>query len=295
MKEVVAVELAFTKMNGLGNDFIVIEDLDQDLDLDSSAVVWLCDRHFGVGADGVILVRPAMSAEADYAMHYVNADGSVAEMCGNGARCFAKYLVDHGLVSAETSSLMIETLGGIRPVRVTREPDGTMATATVDMGKPVLETRKIPVLIDDDLACEYPLETPAGTVKITAVSMGNPHAVIWVDDIDEAPVDTIGPLIETHPAFPHRTNVEFAELVDQERIRLRVWERGCGETLACGTGACATLVAAALSCRTGRTATIELPGGELFIEWDPDEHVYMTGSAAEVFRGAITLEEDDER
>lgn len=288
------MNLTFTKMNGLGNDFVVIEDLDEIWDLDVDAVAWLCDRHFGVGADGVILIRPATVPSADYYMLYHNADGSLAEMCGNGARCFAKYVVDHGLVDASADSMVIQTLGGIKPVTFTRESDGSMLLATIDMGEPVLAPAAIPAVFDGEMVYDCPLETEAGTFRVTAVSMGNPHAIIWVDDVDSAPVTTVGPIIETHPAFPKHTNVEFAQFVDAETIRLRVWERGVGETLACGTGACATLVAAVLSCRTGRSATIELPGGELLIRWHEDDHVYMTGSAAEVFAGSILLPDDGE-
>lgn len=287
------MELAFTKMNGLGNDFVFIEDLDEEIDLDPSAVAWLCDRHFGVGADGVIMVRPATTPEADYYMHYLNADGSLAEMCGNGARCFAKYIVDRGLVAADAEDLTIETLGGLKPVHVTRDADGTMLAATVDMGEPVLNPADIPVDYDGEMVYDCPLETELGTFNITAVSMGNPHAIIWVDDVDEAPVEAAGPVIEVHERFPRDTNVEFAQFVDADHIKLRVWERGVGETLACGTGACATLVAGVLSCRTGRSATIELPGGELLVRWHENDHVYMTGGAAEVFRGAITLGDDE--
>ncbi|MGB4592950.1 MAG: diaminopimelate epimerase [Coriobacteriia bacterium] len=287
------MELAFTKMNGLGNDFVFIEDLDEEIDLDPGAVAWLCDRHFGVGADGVILVRPATTPDADYYMHYFNADGSLAEMCGNGARCFAKYVVDRGLVGADVEDLTIETLGGLKPVHVTRDADGMMLAATVDMGEPVLDPSDIPVDFEGEMVYDCPLETELGTFNITAVSMGNPHAIMWVDDVDEAPVETVGPVIEIHERFPGDTNVEFAQFVDADHIRLRVWERGVGETLACGTGACATLVAGVLSCRTGRSATIELPGGELLVRWHENDHVYMTGGAAEVFRGAITLGDDE--
>jgi diaminopimelate epimerase len=287
------VELAFTKMNGLGNDFVFIEDLDESLDISPDAVQWFCDRHFGIGADGLIIVRPAISDSASYYMHYLNADGSLAEMCGNGARCFAKYVVDHGLVSADATSLVIETLGGLKPVTFTRETDGSMASATVDMGVPALAPADIPTTIEGTHIYDCPIDTPDGEVRITAVNMGNPHVVIWVDDVDTAPVETVGPFLERHVAFPKGTNVEFAQLLDDETIRLRVWERGVGETLACGTGACATMVAAVLSCRTGRDATIELPGGELFIRWHENEHVYMTGSAATTFVGTVMLPEDD--
>jgi diaminopimelate epimerase len=286
------VELTFTKMNGLGNDFVMIEDLDGTLDFAPEAVQWFCDRHFGIGGDGLILVRRATTPEADYYMHYHNADGSLAEMCGNGARCFAKYIVDHGLVPADADSLVIETLGGLKPVTFTRDEDGLLDSATVDMGEPILAPEDIPTTFSGTQVYDCPIDTPLGEVRITAVSMGNPHAIIWVDDIDEAPVHTLGPLVETHEAFPRHTNVEFAEFVDAEHIRLRVWERGVGETLACGTGACATLVAAVLSCRTGRQATIELPGGDLVIRWHENDRVYMTGSAATSFVGTVTLPED---
>ncbi len=288
------VDLTFTKMNGLGNDFVFIEDVDERWDLDSSAVQWLCDRHFGVGADGVILVRPATDPAADYAMLYYNADGSLAEMCGNGARCFAKYVVDRGLIAPTAESLVVQTLGGLRPVTFTRDGQGDLSTATVDMGEPVLTPALIPATFDGEMVYDCPIETERGTFNVTVVSMGNPHAVIWVDDVDETPVTTLGPLIETHPAFPQHTNVEFAQLIDTQTVRARVWERGVGETLACGTGACATLVAAVLSCRTGRGATIELPGGELTVRWHENGRVYLSGSAAEVFTGAIELPEDDE-
>lgn len=287
------MQLAFAKMNGLGNDFVFIEDLASALEFSAEAVQWFCDRHFGIGADGLILVRPATSPEADYYMHYYNADGSLAEMCGNGARCFAKYVVDRGLLAPHATTLTIETLGGLRPVTFTRNPDGTLDQATVDMGMPVVAPELIPSTFTGTLVYDCPIETPWGEVRITAVSMGNPHVVIWVDDVETAPLETVGPFIERDEHFPKGTNVEFAQLVDDRTIRVRVWERGVGETLACGTGACAALVAAVLSCRTGRDATIELPGGDLSIRWHEDEHVYMTGSAAFSFEGTIDLPDEE--
>lgn len=286
------MNLTFTKMNGLGNDFVFIEDLESEWALDADAVGWLCDRNFGVGGDGVILVRPATDTAADYYMLYINADGSLAEMCGNGARCFAKYVVDHGLVSSDADSLVIQTLGGLRPVTFTRDTAGLLETATVDMGEPILTPALIPTTMPGETIVDAPLETYLGTMRLTAVSMGNPHAILWVDDVETAPVETIGPLIENHASFPKATNVEFAQVIDADTVRLRVWERGVGETLACGTGACATLVAAVLDDKTGRSATIELPGGELQISWPEGEHVFMTGSASEVFTGTIHLPED---
>lgn len=288
--------LEFTKMHGLGNDFVVIDDLDESLDLAPEAVAWFCDRQFGIGGDGLILVRPASVEGADYFMLYYNADGTTAEMCGNGVRCFAKWIVDRGLIPADSDRLAVQTLGGIKPIRVARAQDGTMTDATVDMGPPVLDPRAVPTTLEaapGSPVIDQPVRTTEGTFNVTAISMGNPHAIIWVDDVESAPVCTAGPLIETHDAFPARTNVEFAQVVGDERIRLRVWERGVGETLACGTGACATLVAGSLAGHVGRESAIELPGGELHIRWSPDDdHVYMTGPATEVFRGVVAIWED---
>lgn len=286
------MELEFAKMHGLGNDFVVVDDLKETWDFDPDAVRWVCDRHFGVGADGLILVRPATDGVSQFSMLYYNSDGTTAEMCGNGIRCFAKWLVDRGLVTGD--SVGVQTLGGPKRIDVERDEDGRMMLARVDMGEPVLRPSEIPADFPGEQVFECPLETEMGTFTVTCVSMGNPHTVLWVDDVDTAPVETLGPAIENHPRFPHKTNVEFAELAEEpDRVRLRVWERGVGETLACGTGACAALVAATLSCRTGRTATIELPGGELLIGWGPEGHVYMTGPAEEVFAGVIDLPDEE--
>ena len=287
------MKIDFTKMNGLGNDFVMIDDRDEALDFAPEAVAWFCDRHFGVGADGLILVRPSTTLEADWYMHYYNADGSLAEMCGNGARCFAKYLVDHGLVPHDASALTIETLGGLKPVTFTRDDNGMLESATVDMGKPLFSPEEIPAAFEGTQVYDCPVETPYGTVHVTGVNMGNPHVVIWVDDVETAPVDTVGPYLERHERFPNGTNVEFAQLIDNETVRMRVWERGVGETLACGTGACAVAVAATLSCRTGRDSTVQLPGGDLLIRWHENDHVYMTGSAAVSFTGTVELPEEE--
>lgn len=287
------MRIDFSKMHGLGNDFIVIEDLAEELEFSPEAVQWFCDRNFGVGADGLILVRPATTSDAEFFMLYYNADGTTAEMCGNGIRCFAKYVVDHGLVGADAHSVRVETLAGVKPITFVRDADGALATATVDMGEPVFEADDIPTTCagDDVFGCS--IETEYGTYRVTTLSMGNPHAVLWVDDVEMAPVDTVGPAIETDPHFPAKTNVEFAQYVGDETVRLRVWERGVGETLACGTGACAALVAAAVGCITGREARIELPGGELQVRWDVGGHVFMTGEATHVFTGTIELDEDE--
>lgn len=292
------MDLRFVKMHGLGNDFILIDDRAQELDLSEEAVIWLCDRNFGIGADGLMLVRPALGSEADFAWWFRNNDGSVAEMCGNGIRCFAKFVVDHGLVPADQSVVRVETDLGVKTIEVTRAYDQSMHMATVDMGEPIVRPADIPTEMrcggNDDMVIACPLETELGTYDVTPISMGNPHCVLWVDNVDEAPVDTLGPIIETHPMFPKKTNVEFAEVVDDSVIRLRVWERGVGETLACGTGASAAAVVGALTMRLGREATVLLPGGELAIRWAEDNHVYMTGPAVEVFDGVVHIAEDDD-
>lgn len=292
------MELQFTKMHGLGNDFIVVDDRDATLDLSPEAVEWFCDRNFGIGADGIMLVRPATVEGAHASWWFRNADGSVAEMCGNGIRCFAKFLVDREIVARDVDLVHIETSLGVYDVSVVRAEDGTLALATVDMGTPILDPREIPTTLGCETSnnpvvdCE--IMTTEGPMMVTCVSMGNPHCVIFVDDIETAPVHTVGPELEENAAFPHKTNVEFAQLNDDGVIRLRVWERGVGETLACGTGACAATVAAALACRGGRSATVELPGGSLDIRWMEDGRVSMTGPAEEVFTGILSIPEDDE-
>jgi diaminopimelate epimerase len=285
------MDLRFTKMHGCGNDFIVVDDLEGVWDFEEEAIQLLCDRHFGIGADGLILVRPASDPAADFFMLYHNADGSLAEMCGNGVRVFAKYLADTGLHSGD--AVAVQTLGGIKHIEIVRDEAGAFALARVDMGAPVLAAADIPTTLHGDPVVDATVTTGMGDVIVTCVSMGNPHAITWVDDVDDAPVTTLGPLVETAPVFPRKTNVEFAQVVAPDRIRLRVWERGVGETLACGTGACATLVAAALTGRTGRRATIELPGGELDIEWTAAGAVLMTGPAETVFTGAWNIPDDE--
>jgi diaminopimelate epimerase len=280
------MRIDFVKMHGLGNDFILVEDLGETLTIAERDVVAACDRHTGIGADGLILVRPA-TTDGEYYMHYHNADGSLAEMCGNGIRCFAKYLCDRNLVDGDQFS--VHTLGGVKPISVTLDEQGTFVSATVDMGAPVLEPERIPVDVTADVAQDCTVETPAGVVRFTAVSMGNPHAVVFVDDVEDSPVGVVGPFLERHELFPHGTNVEFAEVLEEADIRLRVWERGVGETLACGTGACATVVAATLRCEIGREATVRLRGGDLWVYWDAGGTVLMTGPAEEVFTGSIDL------
>ena len=276
------MNLRFTKMHGLGNDFVLIDCRDKavsdQLSAASDVSKRLCHRRFGIGADQVLLLYP--SNIADFKMVIFNADGSEVEMCGNGIRCFAKYIWDRKLSDKE--ALSVETAAGI----IRLERSGQMVK--VDMGEPVLEGRLIPVNVDG-LVKDFPLMIDDKVFKITAVSMGNPHAVIFVDDVDGFDVKRYGPLIENNGLFPRRINVEFIQVLDSERIRMRVWERGSGGTMACGTGASAAGVAASLKGYTGRRANVILNGGELLIEWKEDNHVYMTGPAVEVFEGSMEL------
>jgi diaminopimelate epimerase len=284
------MDLRFTKMHGCGNDFILVEDLEGLWDFDEGAVELLCDRHFGIGADGLILVRPATDPEADFYMLYRNADGSLAEMCGNGVRAFARFLDESGLIHGD--SVAVQTLGGTKRIDILRDDAGSFHLARVGMGAPVLAPADVPTTLLGDPLAVGTIATELGDASVTCVSMGNPHAILWVDDAETAPVGSLGPLVETADAFPNRTNVEFAQVLDAGRIRLRVWERGVGETLACGTGACATLVAAAVTGRTARRATVELPGGDLDIEWTDAGAVMMTGPAETVFSGVWTIPDE---
>ncbi len=296
------MKLEFAKIHGAGNDFIIVDDLAETIYLTADKIIALCDRHFGVGADGIILVRPSQHDDCAAYMCYYNADGTVAQMCGNGVRCFAKFLVDRGYVAPGVNSLTVDTLAGKRPITFATDSKGLLISATVDMGEPILDPNSIPTTLhstDEHGVIEAPLETPWGEFDVTAVSMGNPHAVIFLDDdfaINALAFDLsrLGPYLESHEAFPEKCNIEFAAVVpgtDPEcpEIIMRVWERGCGETLACGTGACATAVAANLTRRTRRKAVLKLRGGNLQIEWNTDNHVMMTGPAQEVFTGIIEI------
>ncbi len=278
-----STRLAFTKMHGAGNDFVVLDGLHQELPALEPLARRLSDRHLGIGADQILVVRPSRSA--DFRMEIYNADGSQVEMCANGVRAFYKYVRDRGLTRED--EITVETLAGTVRPRWAGED-----LVRVEMGRPVLEPAKIPTLlgVGDGPVLDAPLELEGQTVLVSCVSMGNPHAVIWVEDVDEAPVHQLGRLIEQHAAFPHRVNVEFAELVDRGRVRQRTWERGTGETLACGSGACAVTVAGILTGRTDREVRVELRGGELSLAWGSDRGpVLMTGPATEVFTGWITL------
>ncbi|MGE5895027.1 MAG: diaminopimelate epimerase [bacterium] len=276
--------MKFHKMHGLGNDFVLIDTIENrrvrslNDSVLSNLAVQLSHRRFGIGADQVLLLYPSESA--DYRMRILNADGSEVEMCGNGIRCFAKYVWSKGY--SRKKVLAIETPAGIiRP-----EKQGNLVR--VDMGTPILDGEKIPVKLPGKVQ-NHPLTIRDTTFLMTCVSMGNPHAVVFVDDVSNFPVSTYGPLIETHELFPKKTNVEFIERINPREIRMRVWERGTGETMACGTGASAAVVASALNGHTGRDVLVHLTGGDLMIEWTADNHVFMTGPAVKSFEGVIEL------
>lgn len=271
------MRINFTKMHGLGNDFIVIDCRKKKIIGLSRLIKKLSHRQFGIGFDQALILLP--SKKADFRIDIYNADGGRVEMCGNGIRCFAKYIWDRKL--SKKNIMEIETLAGIiKPKRA-----GNLVT--VDMGEPVLEAKDIPVNLSGRIT-KYPLHVAEKEFEITCVSMGNPHCVIFVDSVSGFPVTKYGPLIENHPLFPKRINVEFIEVISGKEMNMRVWERGSGETLACGTGACAAAVAAYLNGFAKRKVTIHLAGGDLNIEWsEKDNHVYMTGSAVEVFEGMV--------
>jgi len=271
----------FTKMQGCGNDYIYINCLEGSIGNPSALAKKISDRHFGVGSDGLVLILPC--EEADYRMRMFNSDGSEAEMCGNASRCVAKYLHDRGITDKTEIRLM--TGGGIRTMKLTIR-DGKTESVAVDMGAPRLEAQEIPTTLSGSPVVNAAAERDGITLRLTCVNMGNPHAVAFVDDTEDYDVHGIGPIFETCDLFPVRTNVEFATVLDQRTIRMRVWERGAGETMACGTGACATLVAAVLNGLTERKAVLKLKGGNLEIEWDEKTgHVIMTGPAEFVFDG----------
>jgi len=275
--------LEFTKLHGTANDFVFV-DARQGFPGDPAALATrLCDRHHGIGADGLILVLP--SERADARMRIINADGSVAEMCGNGIRGFAKFVLDRGLVRA--NPLRVETDAGVKTLRAELER-GRVRRVAVDMGTPEWSGHAIPVDADGEVV-EHPLEIAGRTWRVTCLSMGNPHCVVFLDDVQALPLAEIGPQFERHPFFPKRVNSEFIRVIDRGRLEMRVWERGAGETMACGTGACAAAVAAARTGRAERRSIVALPGGELEIEWRDDDHIVMTGDAVEVFEGRIEV------
>lgn len=276
------MELTFTKMHGLGNDFVVIDATREPVALSPAQIRFIADRHFGVGCDQLLLVEPPPSPAFDFTYRIFNADGGEVEQCGNGARCFAVFVREKGLTDKDV--IRVATAGG--PIELRVESDGQV---TVDMGTPRFEPAEIPFAAPARSET-YPLEVDGKTVEVSVLSMGNPHAVLRVEDVDTAPVSELGPAIENHPRFPERVNVGFMEVVDRGRLRLRVWERGSGETLACGTGACAAVVAGRQRGWLDDKVTVRLPGGELVIRWAGEgEPVLMTGPAVSVFEGRMKL------
>ena len=276
------MKLRFTKMQGIGNDFVVLDAIRQRLDPEPARIRQLADRRFGIGCDQVLLVEPARLAGTDFHYRIFNADGTEVEQCGNGARCFARFVRDQGLSNQD--EIPVGTAAG--RILLHMEPDGQVR---VDMGPPALAPSRIPFVAEQE-ALSYPLEVAGRTLEIGALSMGNPHAVLIVDDLDKAPVAELGPAIESHPRFPQRVNVGFMQVLSSTRIRLRVYERGAGETLACGTGACAAVVSGRLRGLLESPVRVSLPGGDLMIGWaGPDQSVWMTGPAMPVFEGEIEL------
>ncbi|MEM3377892.1 MAG: diaminopimelate epimerase [Candidatus Bathyarchaeia archaeon] len=277
--------MKFWKMHGLGNDYIVIDNRDGKISSEKAAALAkaLCKRRFSVGADGLLLV--CASEVADARMRIFNADGSEAEMCGNGIRCFAKYCYENGI--ARKTELTVETLAGIKRTWLTVE-NGMVTSVAVDMGKPAFERSRIPML-GQGTCINEDLQVNGGTYKVTCLSVGNPHCVIFVDNVDAFPVQQIGPKIENHPVFPQRTNVEFAQVLSTIEVKVRVWERGCGETFACGTGACATVVAGNLLKKLGSKVQVHLLGGDLEVEYNGAQ-LFLRGPAEKVFEGTLFKE-----
>ncbi len=273
--------MRFTKMQATGNDYVYVNCFEETVQDPARLAVQLSDRHFGVGSDGLILIGP--SDHADFFMDVYNADGSRAKMCGNGIRSVGKYVYERGLTSRDTFT--VETLSGIKTLYLQVE-GRQVQSVTVNMGAPVLQPESIPALLPS--AVDVPLHVDGATYRVTCVSMGNPHCVLFVDDVSAAPVETLGPMLERHPAFPERANVEFAQVIGPREISMRVWERGSGETMACGTGSCAVLAAAVMNGRSEREAVVHLLGGDLKNRWDEqDGKIYMQGPAAFVFDGVL--------
>lgn len=275
--------MRFTKMEGLGNDYIYVNCFAEQVENPEEIAIRYSDRHFGIGSDGLILICP--SEVADFRMDMYNADGSRSEMCGNGIRCVGKYVYDYGLT--DKTEIAVETLAGIKYLSLTVE-EGKVKLVRVDMGSPVLYGPEIPVSIDQDMVVNAPFELGDACYHLTCVSMGNPHGVIFVEDTATCPLAEVGSQLEVHPLFPNRANIEFVQVINAREVNMRVWERGTGETLACGTGACASTVACILNGKTENKITLHLLGGDLLCEWDREANkVFMTGPATVVFDGEI--------
>lgn len=277
--------MKFTKMHGCGNDYIYINGASEKMEQDRKPdfVRRVSDRHFGIGGDGVIFINP--STEADFEMEMYNADGSRAEMCGNGIRCVAKYVYDKGLT--DKTEISIVSCGKVKYLQLFLK-DGKVESVRVNMGAPILQAGEVPVISDKEHVIDEPILVQGKEYKMTCVSMGNPHAVIFTEDVTNLAIESIGPYFENHERFPKRTNTEFVKVLDRKNVQMRVWERGTGETLACGTGCCATVVACVLNGLTDSAVTVKLLGGEIEVFWDQENNlVYMTGPAETVFEGEI--------
>lgn len=275
--------IKFTKMQGLGNDYVYIDAINQKIENESSLAQFVSNRHFGIGSDGLILI--CNSEIADFRMIMFNSDGSEAEMCGNGIRCVGKFIYDKGLTNKTT--LKIETLAGIKELKLNLKK-GKVDTVRVNMGEPILEAEKIPVISSEKIVQNLKLEIEERKFNFTCVSMGNPHAITFVENVEDFEVEKYGSKIEVNERFPQKINVEFIEIVNKNHIKMRVWERGSGETLACGTGACASVVAGIINNLIERKVVVELLGGCLEIEWNKeDNHIYMTGPAVTVYEGEL--------
>lgn len=280
------MKINFTKMEGIGNDYVYIDATKNDIRLSPEQIQKLSDRNFGIGSDGVIFIRNSKTGE--FQMDMYNSDGSSSEMCGNGVRCVGKFVFDHGLTKNQKPT--IETGKGVLTLDLKTGTTGKVEMVTVDMGEPILKPSLVPIVWPgDEAVINQVIEVQGKQYHFTAVSMGNPHCVIYVDDADAFPVREIGPLIENHPLFPKRVNVEFVSVRGKDHLYQRTWERGAGETLACGTGACAVTVASILNGKTGRSVQIDLRGGTLNIEWKENGSVMMTGPAKEVFSGEVEV------
>ncbi len=273
--------MKFTKMQGCGNDYVYVDGAKELVENKRELVIAASDRHFGVGSDGVIFINP--SEIADFEMEMYNADGSRSEMCGNGIRCVGKFVYDYGLT--DKTQITVESFGAVKYLDLTVE-NGKVSRVRVNMGQPELISKNVPVISENETVIDEEIVVEGNTYKMTCVSMGNPHAVVFMDEVAEMNIEAIGPYFENHERFPNRTNTEFVKVLDDSHVEMRVWERGTGETLACGTGCCATAVACALNGKTGNHVFVKVLGGEIEIEWDREKNlVYMTGPAETVFEG----------
>ncbi len=283
------MKMKFTKMQGCGNDYVYVNGFTEKLAQETKPdiVRKLSDRHFGIGGDGVIFINP--SEEADFEMEMFNADGTRSEMCGNGIRCVGKYVYDYGLT--DKTDITVISGGKVKYLTLYVE-NGKVSTVQVNMGEPILKAKEVPVVSGNEQVIDEEIEVCGQVYKMTCVSMGNPHAVVFVDDVMNFPLEQVGPYFENHDRFPNRTNTEFVQLVDDSHVKMRVWERGTGETLACGTGCCATAVACSLNGHTGDKVNVEVLGGNILIEWNKEENlIYMTGPAETVFDGEVEIEQ----